>query len=50
MSSSNGPIYEVLAFEQVKGYSHDGGQSSLKKEATVDFIMQWGKWEMWTDA
>ena len=47
MSSSARQLYEVFAFEQVKGYAHDGGQSVLKKNTTVDFIMKWGEWDDW---
>jgi hypothetical protein len=49
MSSSANQFYEVLAFEQVKGYSHAPGQSAIKRDASVDFLMQWGDWEEWTD-
>lgn len=47
MSSSARQLYEVFAFEQVKGYAQEGGQSVLKKDTTADFIMKWGEWEDW---
>jgi hypothetical protein len=47
MKSGIRTLYDVLAFEQVKGYSHNGGQNSLRNnlpEDMVDLVYQWGDW------
>ena len=48
MSSSSRQLYEVLAFEQVKGYSINGGRNVLKKKilpGEIDFVLTYGEWE-----
>ena len=49
MTCSSRQLYEVFAFEHVTGYSHEGGRSTLKKDAAVDFILEWGIWDPWTE-
>ena len=48
MASSSRDLYEVLAFEQVKGYSVNGGTNRLKKTilpGEIDFVLTYGVWE-----
>ena len=47
MASSSRDLYEVIAFEQVKGYSFYGGTNSLNKTilaGEVDFVLTYGDW------
>jgi hypothetical protein len=47
MTSGIRTLYDVLAFEQVKGYSDNGGQNSLRNKApqhVVDLVYKWGDW------
>ena len=48
MTSASRALYEALAFEQVKGYSVNGGTNTLTKRIVppeVDFVLTHGEWE-----
>ena len=48
MTSTNRALYEAMAFEQVKGYSLNGGTNTLQKKITppeIDFVLTHGVWE-----
>ena len=48
MASANRDLYEAIAFEQVKGYSLNGGTNTLRKRIVppeVDFVLTHGDWE-----
>ena len=48
MASSIRDLYEVLAFEQVKGYSVNGATNTLRKRIVppeIDFVLTHGDWE-----
>ena len=47
MTSASRDLYEVLAFEQAKGYSVNGGTNTLRKRTVppeVDFVLTYGDW------
>ena len=47
MTSTNRALYEALAFEQVKGYSVNGGTNTLRKRIAppeIDFVLTHGDW------
>ena len=48
MTSTNRALYEAMAFEQVKGYSLNGGTDTLKKRigpSEIDFVLTHGDWK-----
>ena len=45
ITSETRALYEVFAFEQVKGYSVNGGQNRLQRDAEVDFVLTYGEWD-----
>ena len=48
MTSTTRALYEAIAFEQVKGYSLNGGTNTLRKRITppeIDFVLTHGVWE-----
>ena len=48
IASSSKTLYEVLGFEQVKGYSVNGGTNTLRKRIVppeLDFVLTYGDWK-----
>ena len=43
MTSASRALYEALAFEQVKGYSVNGGQNRVQRDAEVDFVLKYAE-------